>query len=95
MHAAAIRTGDVEVTQRTGLCPAPGTRAGLMSTMFDGGLIVLLKLWMAFIRRVLPGDDSLMWDIGNSRKSSKLDLLAAEFHIFELESGKVGGFNAR
>lgn len=65
-----------------------------MSKMFDGGLIVLLKLGLAFIWRALPGDDSLTWDIGNLRKSAKLDLLAAEFHIFELESGKVGGFNA-
>lgn len=37
----------------------------------------------------------LIWDTGKERKSAKLDLLAAEFHIFELESGKVGGFNAR
>lgn len=66
-----------------------------MSKMLNGGLIVLLKLWIAFIWRALPGDDSLIWDRGNLRKSAKLDLLAAEFHIFELESGKVGGFNAR
>lgn len=45
--------------------------------------------------QVLPGDDSLIWDIGNLQKLAKLDLLAGEFHIFELESGKVGGFNTR
>lgn len=66
-----------------------------MSKLLDGGLIVLLKLRMALARQTLPGDDSLIWDMGNSRKSAKLDLSAAEFHIFELESGKVGGFTAR
>lgn len=36
----------------------------------------------------------LVWDTGNLRKSAKLDLLAAEFHIFELESEKVEDFRA-
>lgn len=63
-----------------------------MSKVFDRGLIVLLKLWIAFIWRALPGDDCLIWDMGNVCTSAKLDLLAAELHIFELESGKVGRF---
>lgn len=61
--------GDVGVIRRTGVCGALArtslTEVGLMSEMFEGGLIVLLKLWIAFIWRALPRDDCLIWDIGN------------------------------
>lgn len=87
------RRGDAEVSRRTdgygALARPPLTKAGIMSKVFDGGLIVPLKLWIAFIWRALPGDDCLIWHTGNVWTAAKLDLLAAELHIFELESWKV------